>query len=412
MKASLDQIERDLNELSSFSGDGEGITRRAFTPIYRAAEIWLDHQMRGAGLETRRDAAGNLIGRFGPPGAAVVVGSHIDTVVHGGPLDGAFGVIAAIECARVISTASGSIRRPLEVVAFADEEGRFQGHLGSLAMAGALPEKDLSSIIDAQGISLGDAMRSLGLDIGQISHAERHAEEIHAYVELHIEQGPLLESASQTIGVVSAICGVRRTTFRFSGVANHAGATPQNLRQDAMLAAAQFMTEAEALVRDVDHTGPRLTFGVLRASPQVDCVIPDDVAVTCELRSANSVELDHLADQVARRADLVGKSRGVGVVRDEYHHLEPVEMSDRIASMVSEISRDLELPAMDVVSGAGHDAQSFAGLTEVAMIFVPSHGGRSHCPQEATDPEDLAAGANVLLGVLWELLTEDGSVFS
>jgi hydantoinase/carbamoylase family amidase len=404
---STERIQRDLAELATFSAEGPGVTRHAYSPEYLKAQEWLGRRMEQAGLAVRVDGAGNLIGRFGPEGPPVITGSHVDSVFRGGTLDGTLGVVAAIECARLLVSTTENLRRPLEVVAFADEEGRFHGHLGSLVMAGVLGRSDLEHLSDHDGVALAEAMEDAGLSIESIGSAARGPEDIHACVELHVEQGPLLEHAGETIGVVQAICGVRRTTYRFRGTANHAGGTPQDMRRDAMMAAAQFMTESEALVKEADHTGPRLTFGILRASPQVDCVIPGEVEVTCELRSADRSELDALDHQVCDVAQRVARMRDLDVNHHEYHHLDPVELSDRIGHLVSVVCRDQGLSTMEVVSGAGHDAQSLAAITEAGMIFVPSQGGRSHCPEEATDPSDATAGANVLLGVLRHLLTED-----
>ncbi|MFT3866091.1 MAG: Zn-dependent hydrolase [Solirubrobacterales bacterium] len=400
-----DRLEADLHALAQFGRrpDG-GVTRLAYSPEYAQAEGWLAARMASAGLSTRVDPAGNLIGRIGPPGPAIVIGSHIDTVPGGGTLDGALGVLAGLECVRALRDEGTRLGRALEVVAFADEEGRFLPHLGSRAMAGRLAgEVGLPERKAPDGVRLLDAAAGLGLDAADVATAARPRRDLLAYLELHIEQGSVLESRGIRVGAVDSICGVSRTRYEFVGRTDHSGATPHDLRQDALMAAAESIAASEDLRARVGGPETRITFGRLTVEPNVDCAIAGRAQLSCEVRDPDKETIDTVAAAVGELAHRLAGARGVELSRDEYTRVEPAPLSPEICSAVERACRRAGVESIRMTSGAGHDAQSFADLTQVGMIFVPSIGGHSHCAEEATDPADLELGTEILFDVVREL---------
>jgi hydantoinase/carbamoylase family amidase len=276
------RILRDLKALSAIGGAAAGgVDRPAFSLAYSEAVAWLAELARRAGLRVRQDAAGNLIARLGPPDApAVVCGSHIDSVPGGGIYDGTLGVLAGLECARALADRAAGLTKALEVVAFVDEEGAYLSLLGSRAMAGDLDPGELAAAHGRDGRSLAAAMRQAGLDPRRVLEAARPASDITAYVELHIEQGPVLESTSCDIGIVTDIVGLHAAELTFLGEANHAGTTPLSLRKDAFRAAAQAVTECFDLVESAFPADTRLTYGEVALAPGASNVVPGEVRLT------------------------------------------------------------------------------------------------------------------------------------
>ncbi len=360
--------------------------------------------MRAAGLRARVDPAGNVVGRLGPPGPCVMTGSHLDTVPDGGPLDGALGVLAGLECARVLAPLAGELRRGLEVVAFSDEEGRYLDCLGSRAMTGQLTAREVRAARDPAGRPLVAALRGAGLDPARVLDAARPAGEVRAYVELHIEQGPVLERRRVPIGVVEAIVGIAQADLRFVGRADHAGTTPMTVRRDAFLGAAEFAVAARDRVRALGTPHARLTFGVVEARPQVANVVPVETRLRQEVREVDPRVLDRLLAETRRLARGVARRRGLRLVRQELFRHPPVRLSPRLQRLIRDVCRRRRVATLGLPSGAGHDAQILAAVTEAGMIFVPSRGGRSHRPDESTPWPAIGRGAQVLLDTLLHLL--------
>jgi N-carbamoyl-L-amino-acid hydrolase len=329
MRVDLDRLRRDVEGLAEIGRDPSGgWSRPAWSPPHEEARAWLLARLRAAGLETRVDAAGNVFGRLpgGDPGAAcVMTGSHIDTVPRGGPLDGALGVLAGLECLRAIKAAGVALARPLEVAAFSDEEGRFYGLFGSRAMTGGLDLELAARLRDPDGLPLPEAMRRAGFDLARAPEARRDPRTIAAYVELHIEQGPWLEEAGVPIGVVEAIVGIRRHRLTFLGQPDHAGATPMDRRRDAFFAAADYATRSRAAVLRGGRGRAVTTIGVVQVEPGVANIVPARAALLQELRDPDPKVLDRLARRRpasrprrrgrgadARRADADGAARDDG----------------------------------------------------------------------------------------------------
>jgi N-carbamoyl-L-amino-acid hydrolase len=398
------RLRADIEALAAIGRDPTGgITRPAWSPAHEEARAWLLGRLRAAGLAARVDSAGNVFGRLGEGTPVVMTGSHIDTVPRGGPLDGALGVLAGLECLRAVAASGRRPARPLEVAAFTDEEGRFYGFFGSRAMTGALDRQLAERLADPAGLPLPEAMRRAGFDLAAAPTDRRDAEDIAAYVELHIEQGPWLEADDLPIGVVESIVGIRRFRLVFVGQPDHAGTTPMDRRKDAFLTAAEYAAKSRDLVVRGGQGRAVTTIGVVDVRPGVPNIVPERTALLQELRDSDPAVLERLASRTLRTAERVARQRGLGLEVEHLMRADPVRMSPRIQATIEAAAAALGLGTRRMPSGAGHDAQILAAVTDAGMIFVPSQGGRSHRPDEWTDWPALERGANVLLGTLLRL---------
>lgn len=391
-----------LADLARFGAtDAGGVSRPAYTEADVAARAHVRALMRAAGLVPAVDAAGNTIARRAGravAGAPLVIGSHTDSVPDGGRYDGALGVLAAIEVARTLLEHGVALAHPLEVVDFQNEEG---GLVGSRAMAGRLTPSDLA-LPAASGIAIGDGIRRLGGDPALLARAARAPGSIAAYLELHIEQGRVLERAPAEIGVVAGIVGIRYWEVTVDGVAGHAGTTPMADRHDALLTAARFIDM-------VDRTATELagahvaTVGRLAAHPGAPNVVPGRATLTLELRDLEAAVMDVLFARIAAGAERLGERNGTRLAFRATHAIPPAPTDGGVRAAIADAASELGLRTVMLPSGAGHDAQSMAALGPTGMLFVPSVNGISHSPLERTDDRDVVNGANVLLGAVTRL---------
>jgi beta-ureidopropionase / N-carbamoyl-L-amino-acid hydrolase len=404
LRIDLGRLRRDIEALAAIGRDPTGgISRPAWNPAHEEARAWLLGQLRAAGLSPRVDPAGNVFGRLGEGTPVVLTGSHIDTVPRGGPLDGALGVLAGLECLRTVAASRIRPPRALEVAAFTDEEGRFYGFFGSRALTGSLDLTLAERLTDPNGLALPEAMRRAGFDLARAAEARRDPREIAAYVELHIEQGPWLEAADVPIGIVEGIVGIRRFRLTFVGQPDHAGTTPMDRRRDAFFTAAEYATKSRELVVRGGQGRAVTTIGVVDVRPGVPNIVPERAALLQELRDSDPALLERLATRTLQAARRVARQRGLVLEVEHLMRAEPVRMSPRIQAAIEATAADLGLPTRRMPSGAGHDAQVLAAVTDAGMLFVPSQGGRSHRPDEWTDWPAIERGANVLLGTLLRL---------
>jgi N-carbamoyl-L-amino-acid hydrolase len=402
------RLRADIEALAQIGRDPEGgISRPAWSPAHEAARAWLLDRMRAAGLAAHVDPAGNIVGRLGGGAAGgepvVMTGSHIDTVPRGGPLDGALGVLAGLECLRAMAQAGVRPRCGLEVAAFTDEEGRFYGFFGSRAMAGTLDLALARRLTDPAGLALADAMRAAGFDLERAPEARRTPGSIAAYVELHIEQGPWLEAEGLPLGVVEAIVGIRRRRLTFLGQPDHAGTTPMDRRRDAFFTAAEYAAKSRDVVVRQGSGQSVTTIGVVTVSPGVPNIVPARTALLQEMRDADPAVLERLARRTLSLARRVAKRRGLGLETEDLLEAAPVRMAPRVQAAIEAAAAGLGLPTKRMPSGAGHDAQIVAAVAEAGMLFIPSQGGRSHRPDEWSDWDAIERGATVLLGTLQRL---------
>jgi N-carbamoyl-L-amino-acid hydrolase len=396
------RVTEHLQALAEFGKNPQGGASRV---AYSAADLqgreYVIGLMRTAGLDVIVDAAGNIVGRRAGADAKLpplLFGSHIDTVPEGGNYDGVVGSLGAIEVAQTLIENKITTRHPFEVIIFQNEEG---GLIGSRAIDGELTEAELN-LVSRSGKTIREGINYLGGDVSKLAGVRRKRGEIAAYLELHIEQGGILHSEKIDIGIVEGIVGINWWDVTIEGFANHAGTTPMNQRQDALLAAAKFI---EAVNRVVTREPGRQvgTVGRIQASPGAPNVIPGKVILSLELRDLDAQKIAALYQKIRDEAAQIAAQSATRFDFKEINVNIPAPTDLRIRKLIGDAAQELRLTTRSLPSGAGHDAQDMARLAPVGMIFIPSVGGISHSPREFSRPEDIANGANVLLQTLIKL---------
>jgi allantoate deiminase len=400
------KIEEMVGWLASYGADPEGgVTRLLYTSSWAEAQQALEQKMRESGLETYYDEVGNLYGRLSsnnPEEGTILTGSHVDTVKHGGKYDGAFGILAGLLALRYLKETYGPPRRHLEVVSLCEEEGsRFPlTFWGSTNITGTAPLDKISHIQDTGEIPFIEAMSEAGFGAGHYRNPRR--EDILSFIELHIEQGPILEREKIPIGIVEQIVGQKRYTIECIGEANHAGTTPMAWRKDALRGSSQMIV---TIMESADRIGAPLvaTVGKIEVEPNVSNVIPNKVTFTLDIRHPQGDVLDSFCDEAIAACCDIAQDRGLQLKVEKHLDVRPVEMDASLLRRIETICRNLAIPYKLMSSGAGHDAQIMALHYPTSLIFVPSHRGISHNPAEYTSKEDLAAGVQVLIQLLYQL---------
>ena len=402
------RLNQTLQELGHLGESPDGMDRVAYSPEDILGREYSINLMREAGLDTRIDTAGNIIGRISGSDAslpAIALGSHTDTVPKGGKYDGALGVMAAIEVMRTLKEQGHNTRHPVEVINFTNEEGtRFHRWLvGSRSMSGLLEQEDLNAV-DDDGNGLGPCLAEIGGDMSQIRQAVRKPGELAAYFELHIEQGPYLHRSGTPIGVVTGITGRAVFEVEIEGKANHAGTTPMSTRHDALVSASKLVLDIQKMAAEQEICRVS-TVGSIKAVPNAVNVIPGSASIGLEFRDTD-MEALAAAEQELRRLTsqaMVNDGVSINVIRHRFTRSVPI--TDDMQALVAEAAENCGFKWEPQASGAGHDAQAVANIAPVAMIFVPSVDGVSHSMEEYSTPEDCANGAQVLLELL--LLADD-----
>lgn len=390
-----ERVNRHLTELSRFGRTPEGgISRVAYSEADLEGRAFAMELMREAGLEVGIDTAGNIVGRRAggsdlPP---LMMGSHIDSVPHGGNFDGQVGSMGAIEVAQTLAEHGIVTRHPLEVVLFQNEEN---GKTGSRAIAGELEARELNLPSHTEQ-TIGEGIATIGGDPSKLDEAVRRRGDIAAYLELHIEQGAVLDAQQIDIGVVEGIVGIKRWNVAIEGFANHAGTTPMADRHDAMLTAGRFIDAVNAVVTETPGRQVA-TVGRLRAHPGAPNVVAGRVELSLEIRDLSMAKIDVLFLRIERAGRELAARNGTRIELDEYYLSRAALTAPELQSIVTASATELGLSTLSMPSGAGHDAQSIALLAPVGMIFIPSVEGVSHSPKELSRPDDIEAGTNVLL---------------
>lgn len=381
-----------------------GFNRTGFSETDMAVRRWFADQLAADGLSVTTDAVASVFGRFGPAqGPCVMAGSHLDTVPEGGAFDGALGVAVALECVRTMRDAGLTPRTAIEVVATAEEEGRFGGMLGSQAITGQVSQDWLDAATDADGVRLVDAMRACDLDPQLVHSCTRPADSVRAYLELHIEQGPTLEAAGIPVGIAHSVSGVCLLFVQLHGVANHSGTTPMNMRADAFAGLAEVAVTIPSLIAEAGTEQSRITIGKVDLRPNFPHTIPGDAEFTIVLRDTDEDVMRRLARQITETIAIVARANGLAHTVETKSWLPPVALDAGLVTLLGEQAAKLGIEAITMPSGAGHDAQTMQSLCPSALIFVPSHGGISHAPAEWTEWADIEKGANLMLAALIEL---------
>ncbi len=398
-------IEHYIEALAVFGQQPEGgLIRPVFSAPWLLAYRQLENWFKEVGLSVRADAIGNLWGRAeGSEGGPVVVsGSHLDTVKGGGKYDGALGIIAALSAIRFLRENYGEPRRPLEVVALCEEEGsRFSNtFLGSRSIIGELHQADLEETRDPQGVSVLEAARECGFDPSNLASARR--DDLKVFLELHIEQGRLLDDAGLQVGFVEAITGLQHLRVTFEGRADHAGTTPIALRSDALVSASTAIVELNQLARSLGHPAVA-TVGWLEVSPGARNIVPAKVEMSIDLRHSNNAIKLQMAEKIRQICLEAGSAQGVKVNIEQETDHPPAPMSPEITAMLTESAAKLGITGMPMISGAGHDSQIMVEKVPTAMLFVPSRNGSSHSSAEFTPLDQIVPGIAVLAETMYKL---------
>ncbi|MBI2910728.1 MAG: Zn-dependent hydrolase [Chloroflexi bacterium] len=402
LQPNLSRLASDLQRLAEIGAEANtGVTRPPFTPEERKAHQLMGRWMEAAGLQVRVDPFGNTIGvRKGRQAdlPAIGLGSHLDSVYHGGRFDGTVGSVSALEVVRMLNEAEIVTDRPLWVVCFAAEEGARFGEacLGSKAISGILEPRDLERLRDASGVTLSEAMRQVGIDPASLAGARWQRGQLAAFLELHIEQARVLELEQKKIGLVDAVAGNTRVRLEFHGRADHSGGTPMHYRRDALVAAAEVVVAAEAIANEPRRRATVATVGRLDVYPNSITTVPGHVVVYLDVRDVDSDRQRATAQDILAIAQQVAARRGVELVYEVLSDTSPAVMPVWLRELTTDVARRLGLPHRAISSGAGHDSAILSRVIPAALIFVPSHDGASHCPEEWTSVDDIAEGVRVL----------------
>lgn len=392
---------------------GGGIIRPLYSPAWREAQDMVAAIMADVGFDVREDAVGNVFGRLSGDvdEPVVLTGSHIDTVVHGGAYDGALGVLSAIVAVQACAAASGMPRRTVEVVSLCEEEGsRFPAnYFGTRSILGLVGADEPEQLVDAEGVTLADAARSVGLDPARFGEASR--DDFDSFLELHVEQGRTLVDSGLEIGVVDVITGLVWVEVVVEGRTDHAGATAMTNRRDALQAAARMVAAVESVALQEGHPAVATT-GVVRVYPGGANIVPGRVEFTIDARHPDSAVLDRMLTAMREHCEAIAAERGVEVTVRALKETPPRDLDAGLRSVLRQAADACGASWRDLPSGAGHDSQTMGTRVAAAMLFVPSVDGRSHSPAEYSTPEDCARGASVLATALhahaWAPLPAEG----
>jgi allantoate deiminase len=393
-----ERIERHIDSLSEFTATpGKGTTRLTYSKEDFQARKYIKETMKEYGLQVREDGFGNIFGKLEgsiKDAPSVLIGSHFDSVPNGGSYDGPAGVVAALEVAALFSKNQLTPKYPLEVIALVEEEGsRFGGGLmGSRGIVGTLSEEDFFNLRDKDGIPTVEAMNQIGLDPSLPK--VRDSKTLKAFLELHIEQGPILEEQNIPIGVVEAIVGLTQLEVTVMGQAGHAGTTPMDRRSDALVTAARIIGQLPELAIGKGE-GTVITTGRLQVFPNGANVIPDKTVFSVDIRSGKEENVLHVIEDVKQLVDSYN-GNGIQTSIDQQLYIQPKKMNQDIITLLKEKSSHFNIPSCSINSGAGHDAMVFSDFTDVGMLFIPSKNGLSHCPEEWSDSLHIANAVQIL----------------
>jgi N-carbamoyl-L-amino-acid hydrolase/ureidoglycolate amidohydrolase len=410
--ALADNIRRDIEALSNFNQTpGAGITRLVFTDEEIEARKYIKFRMNEIGLVVREDAIGNIFGKLKgshDKSSPVWTGSHIDTVLNAGQFDGMAGVVAGIEAVRLIKESGCSNKRDIEVVVFTSEEpARFgKGCLGSRALAGELTLNDIKNLKDDLGQSLEDVLLQRGYNINEFNKVKKELGEVHSFVELHIEQGAVLEDTGSKVGIVTAISAPTDIRVTVNGVQQHAGATPMHMRKDTLTASSEIILELEKMARASKNISTVVTVGMIDAFPGASNVIPGKTSFSIDLRSTDFEEKCKIINSLNQYTGYISSLRNVGITTEIICNEKPEKADTYIIDAIKNSCIEKNIKYNIMHSGAYHDSMFVAHFAPLGMIFVPSKNGISHNIEEWTDYEDIASGTDILSEILLNLSNE------
>jgi beta-ureidopropionase / N-carbamoyl-L-amino-acid hydrolase len=400
-----DRLQDAIHQLASIGAlPNGGVCRLAFSDEDLQARKLVEFWMMEAGMDIHIDVAGNIIGRYAGKSiskstsmGAFATGSHIDTVTVGGIYDGCLGVLAGIEVVRVLKENSIRLNHPLEVIVFTDEE---RSVIGSKAMAGQILEE--ANYYSTDSTPIQTCLEKIGGDWSKIQTAKRDKSEIAAFIELHVEQGGVLEHLNLPIGIVTGVVGQYRFAVNITGRANHAGTTPMNMRKDALVAASQIVLAVNKIA--VETPGEQVaTVGYLNVSPNATNTVPGNVDLRIDIRDLSEEHLENLITKIRNEITAIGMKTKTEITIQQTLHIKPTLAAIKVINTMEEVCQKAGINYTQLPSRAGHDAQEIGRITDMGMIFIPSKGGISHAAVEYTSPEECTLGANVLLQTFLKL---------
>lgn len=409
-KINLERVKQDIYDIGRFgyNPEDQGIYRQGFSDEDMRLRVWFLQKLEALGLHSHMDGAGNVIGRLGAPDQkALLIGSHLDSVPAGGMFDGVLGVVAGLEVIRVCLDNNIDLRYALEVVGTSEEEGRFGGMLGSQALTGNLKLDWLERAKDHTGEMLRDAMAKCNLPYHLAMEAARDPEDLIGFLELHIEQGPVLEQTNNTIGVVEGISGVFKWLIKLIGKPDHAGTAPMNLRSDAFLGVADFAHEISRIIDEEGTEKSRLTIGSLQLKPGFAHTVPGEVDFTLVGRDMSEEVMQNLADSCNKVLSSIARRHRLKFEYEQMSWLAPQPCGQEMMDLLERHSLAMGYKTLVMPSGAGHDCQFFTGITPTGLLFIPSVGGISHAPDEWSHWHDVEKGCNVLLNAALEMIAAE-----
>ena len=406
-----EKVMQQCEELAAISSMPNGVCRTYLTPEHSACNHVVRRWIEQAGMESWQDQAGNICGRYSsanPQAKILVLGSHLDSIPNAGKYDGILGVLIAIEVVRQFSKAKQRFPFHIDVVGFGDEEGSRFGTtlLGSRAFSGTWLT-EWFALVDKQGITLANALKEFGSDPEKIATASRAEDNLLAYLEIHIEQGPVLEELNQPLGVVPSIAGARRFIVKIKGKAGHAGTVPMNMRQDALVAAASAIHMVEQIANRFQIVA---TVGQLQCYPGATNVIPGDCHFSIDIRSGRDQTRDLAVKTIQDELNCLIAERKMQIEWEQIHSAPAVECASWIQRLMESVIQDMKLEPVSIVSGAGHDAMSVAEISEVGMMFIRCAGGVSHNPAESVDTVDVAAAIEAFERTILKISSEYSSI--
>lgn len=412
MESCIERIIKDIEYITEITATPNlGCTRFSYSKEDREVREYLIDEMEKFGLVVKVDGVGNIRAKYiddneGKP--SIMMGSHIDTVANGGKFDGLTGVVTALEVIRVIKENNIKLKNPIELIVFAEEEGSNFGitMLGSKALIGAYQLEDLKKIKNDEGISSYQMMKDFGLDVDNIENEVLKKEEIKAMIELHVEQGGILDSKKIPLGIVEAIVGMRTYKVTLKGVPNHAGSTPMHLRKDPMVGAAEIISYLEEVAKAKALSNTVATVGKIHCLPNASNVIPGEVEFYVDIRDVETKGIEIVAEELINKVKEIEKKHELKAIVDLVGESDCVKLSPKIVSSIEKTALENEYVFIKMNSGAVHDSAMLTETTDVGMIFVPSINGRSHCPQECTEFEDIKLGCDLLLNTVINIAKE------
>lgn len=408
MEINIERMFNDLATIVNYTGTPQnGCTRFSYSTEDEQTRNYLLSQMKKLSLSVKVDAIGNIRAKYGVEidRPSIMIGSHIDTVKNGGKFDGLIGVLAALEVIRIVQEENLTLSHPIELIIFVEEEGSNFGvtMLGSKVLTGKYGLDDLKSIQNGEGNSAYEIAKNVGLEVENIEKDLLQTDEVDTMIELHIEQGAVLEKENKSIGIVQAIAGMESFKVTLEGESNHAGTTPMDLRQDPLVGAASIISHLQKVAKESAMSTTVVTVGKITCSPNMPNVIPQQVEFFVDIRDVEMKGIKYISDELAGKVATISTDHGLSGKIELLGTSDCQELSPRVINLIKKTAEEYDYHYMKINSGAVHDAAMMTELTDVGMIFIPSAGGKSHCPEEYTSKEDIQKGGDLLLNAVQAL---------